>query len=345
VNRKQRRAAAKTGKPASPQGIADNVVQKAIAAAKAGALQEAAEALDQVLERFPNHVEALHQKGMILARTGNAEAGIAFLQRATAAKPDQPLYWNNLAAACLTCDRLDQAREAAQRAVSLDPQYVMAWRNLGTAAGALKHYAAAAQAFEKASQLAPRDADLWYQLALAQLESGGHASGRTALAKAVELAPGNAEYQSNMGILLLQERRVADALPYLERAVGLEPDRFAAALHYGICLSLEKRYEPALRWLRRATSIKPTSDVAWGALADAAMSAGETAEAQDAARRAAEFAPGDPNHRARLRKLEQSTLPRATLVELDLGSPVQFSDQGKTNEPDLSTSLDQIFIR
>ncbi len=343
MNRKQRRSAAKAGKPSSQQSVADKVVQKAIAAVKAGALKEAAQAFDQVLERFPNHVETLHQKGMLLARTGNAEAGIAFLQRASAAKPDQPLYWNNLAAACLTCDRMEEARAAAQRAVSLDPQYVMAWRNLGTAAGALKHHAAAAQAFEKASQLAPRDADIWYQLARAQLESGNHLAGRTALERAIELAPANAEYQSNMGILLLQQRRIAEALPHLERAVGLEPDRFAAALHYGIALGLSQSHEPALRWLRRATSIKPNSDPSWGALADAAMSAGETAEAQDAARRAAEFAPGDPNHRARLRRLEPGAAPRSTLIELDLGNP--SSDRDNANEPALSTSLDQIFIR
>src|SRR5262245_61358922 len=98
MNRKQRRAAAKTSNSTPQQSVADNVVQKAIAAVQAGAMREAAQAFDQVLERFPNHVEALHQKGMLLARTGNVEAGIPYLQRAAAAQPNEALYWNNLAA-------------------------------------------------------------------------------------------------------------------------------------------------------------------------------------------------------------------------------------------------------
>jgi tetratricopeptide (TPR) repeat protein len=345
VNRKQRRTAAKTGKSAPRHGIADNIVQKAIAAVQAGAMQEASQALDQVLERFPNHVEALHQKGMLLARIGDAEAGIPFLQRATAAQPNQALYWNNLAAACLTCDRLDQARDAAQRAVSLDPKYVMAWRNLGTAAGALKQHEAAAHAFEKASALAPKDADIQYQLAVALLETGRRADGRAALEKAVQQAPGNAEYLSNLGIVLLQEHRASDALPHLERAVGVEPDRFSAAFHYGIALALTHNHAPALRWLRRATSVQPRSDQAWGALADTALTAGLRDEAVDAARRAAEIAPADATHRSRLQRLSGTGSAGGIVVEgLDVIDFSSLREQPKPTSPDLSASLGKIFI-
>ena len=146
-------------------------------------------------------------------------------------------------------------------------------------------------------------------------------------------------------MLIVKRGRAGEAVVHLEKAAAIEPDRFVTALHYGIALALNTKSAKALRWLRRATSINPNSDAAWGALADAAMSAGETAEAQDAARRAAEFAPADPNHRARLRRLEPGASPRSTLIELDLGTPVQSSDQGKADEINLSTSLDQIFIR
>ena len=118
MNRKQRRTAAKIdkkqGKKNPAASAADTVVQKAIAAAQAGAFADAERALNEVLERFPDHVEALHQKGMLLARTHRVEDGIALLQRATAQKPGESLYWNNLSAACLTCDRSEEARTAAR---------------------------------------------------------------------------------------------------------------------------------------------------------------------------------------------------------------------------------------
>ena len=345
MNRKQRRTAAKTSNSTPRKSVADNVVQKAIAAVQAGAMREAAQAFDQVLERFPNHVEALHQKGMLLARTGNAEAGIPYLQRATAAQPNEALYWNNLAAACLLCERLDEARDAAQRAASLDPGYVMAWRNLGSAAGALKQHTAAAEAFAKASALAPKDAEIWYQLAAARLEIGRRIDGLAALKEAVACAPANAEYLSSLGAVLLQENRVDEAMAHLERAVSIEPDRFAAALHYGIALALARDYEPALRWLRRATSAGPRSAQAWGALADTALAAGLRDAALDAARRAVEFAPGDATHRARLQRLTGSgTAAGITIEGLDVIDFGALRDQPKPASPDLSLSLDKIFI-
>lgn len=77
MNRKQRRAAEKIAKKqpqaASPHSAADKVVQKAIAAARLGAFAETEAALDEVLARFPGHLEALHQKGMLLARTDRVE--------------------------------------------------------------------------------------------------------------------------------------------------------------------------------------------------------------------------------------------------------------------------------
>src|ERR671918_1537201 len=98
MNRKQRRTAAKIdkkqGKTGTPSSAADAVVQKVIAAVQAGAFGDAERALDEVLQRFPDHVEALHQKGMLLARTHRVEDGIALLHRATQKKPTESLYWN-----------------------------------------------------------------------------------------------------------------------------------------------------------------------------------------------------------------------------------------------------------
>ena len=347
MNRKQRRTAAKVekqlGKVNTTNSTADNVVAKAITAVQAGAFAEAERALDEVLARFPDHVEALHQKGMLLARTHRVEDGIPLLQRATQKKPAESLYWNNLAAACLTCNRSEEARNAARKAVDLDRKYVMAWRNLAMASTDLGQHRDASGALETAAKLAPKDAEIWNLLGMAQLELGEAAPAGTAFAKAVALDPDNVECRSNLGVLLTKRGRASEALVHLEKAAEREPDRFPTALHYGIALALSGDPVKGLRWLRRATSIKPNSDAAWGALADAAISAGETAEALDAAKRAAQFAPDDASHRARLRKLEPGAAQRSSLIELDLGN--LSSNQDKANEPDPSTSLDQIFIR
>lgn len=355
MNRKQRRTAAKIdkkqGRTGTPSSAADMVVNKAIAAAQAGALADAERALDEVLARFPNHVEALHQKGMLMARTNRVENGIVLLQRVTAEKPGEALYWNNLSAACLTVERSEEGLAAARKAVEIDPKYAMAWRNLAMASTDLGHHRQSVEALERASALLPKDADLWNRLGLARLELSDGAGAETAFAKAVALDPLNAESLSNLGGIMIKQGRPKEALPHLHKAVEIDPDRFTAALHFGVALSLTDDLPKGLRWLRRATSIKPRADSAWGALADAAIMAGEKAEALDAAKRAAAFAPADAAHRARLQKLEGGdTTASAGVVELDFGGLVDFSslrtpEPKKTDEIDLSRSLDQIFIR
>jgi Flp pilus assembly protein TadD len=347
MNRKQRRAAGKIArkqpKDASPQAAADNLVEKAIAAARLGAFADAESALDEVLAHFPDHIEALHQKGMLLARTDRVEEGVTLLERVTAKKPGEALYWNNLAAARLTINRSAEAQIAARKAVELDRKYAMAWRNLAMASADLDRHRDAAEALEKASTLTPNDPEIWSQLGLARIELEDSAQAEAAFAKAAALDPKNAECLSNLGGLMVKRGRAADALQHLERAVAIEPDRFTAALHYGVALAMTGDLAKGLRWLRRATSIKPRSDAAWAALADAASTAGEKAEALDAAQRAAELAPSDPSHRVRVQKLESDGAePRSTLVELDLGSPTPAREQAK--DVDLSRSLGQIFI-
>ncbi len=337
MNRKQRRTAAKVatkgGKAgASASAMADAVVQKAIAAAQAGALGEAEGALDEVLARYPDHVEALHHKGMLLARGEHLDDGIALLRRVVGIKPDESLYWNNLAAAELTAGRPALALDAAQAAVRIEPKYVMAWQNLAVCLGDLARPREQADALKRVVQLAPKDADNWSQLGLAELEAGDLAAAELAFREALKRAPQNADHLSNLGVLLVQRNRPADALPHLEASLALDPNRFTATLHFGLALAIGGDRVKALRWLRRATSIKSRSHEAWGALADVAMASGENAEAIDAARRAAMIAPENAVHRHRLGRFQ--------------GRPAPVAPQTPVAESaDLASSLDQIFIR
>ncbi len=343
MNRKQRRTAAKTARTvpakagkakAAPGSLADAVVQKAIAAAQAGAMTEAEAALDEVLARYPTHIEAMHHKGMLMARGERIADGIALLQRVVEAKGDEALYWNNLAAAQLTASRAADALPAAQNATRLDPKYIMAWQNLAMCFAELGRHREQVDALKQITELAPQDADNWNQLGLAELETGNAEAAETAFRQAVAKgkSKGKAEFLSNLGVLLAQRNRMAEAIPHLEAALNLEPDRFTAALHFGLAQASAGDYPKALRWLRRATSIRPRSDDAWATLADVAEKAGERAEALDAARRAATIAPEKPGNGQRLDRLNRQSAALAPQ-----------SAAGEATVP--ASKLGQIFIR
>ncbi len=350
MNRKQRRTAEKISKkqPAAGTSLsaADQVVRKAIAVAQLGALADAESAIGEVLARFPDHVEALHQKGMLLARTNRVEEGIALLRRVTEAKPGEALYWNNLAAACLTIDRSDEALPAARKAVELDPKYAMAWRNLAMAATDLGQHHEATDALARASELSPKDVEVWSRLGVAQLELGDAARAETAFAKALVLDPKNAQCLSNLGVLLAKRGRATDALPHLEKAVEIEPDRFIAALHYGIVLTLAGDQDQGIalaapRHLDRSALACGVGRA--GRCRDRRRRAGRGVGCRQARRRVRTVR--SESSRAPAETAATGAQPRSTLVDLDLGGAAQSPDRDQAADTDLSKSLDQIFIR
>ena len=125
MNRKQRRTADEARQEASPRARHAHVGgrrcrQEGDCRRTSWRGRRGGDALStKCWQRFPDHIEALHQKGMLLARTNRVEDGIVLLRRATVGKPREALYWNNLAAACLIMRtgrtrRLTAARKAAR---------------------------------------------------------------------------------------------------------------------------------------------------------------------------------------------------------------------------------------
>src|ERR1700742_3051302 len=118
MNRQERRAAAKQdrgrGKPLSAAQFAK--IEQAIELVNAGQLDEAESLLDRVRRSDPNDPEVKHQLGMIYVRTGRTEAGIDLIRQAVEARPQESLYWNNLAAAYTAVERSQEAVDAARKA-------------------------------------------------------------------------------------------------------------------------------------------------------------------------------------------------------------------------------------
>ena len=108
MNRKERRAAAKqerTGQGRTTSAAQMAKIEKAIALAQAGDLAGAETILEALNKSDADQPEVNHQLGMIHARTGRTDTGLVLLRRAVELRPEESLYWNNLAAACLAIER------------------------------------------------------------------------------------------------------------------------------------------------------------------------------------------------------------------------------------------------
>jgi protein O-GlcNAc transferase len=107
-------------------------LQLAIEHHRAGRLHEAEKLYRKVLAEQPEHVDAIHNLGVIAQQVGHPE-GIVLLRRAIALKPDYVEAHNNLGSALRESGQLDEALAAYHQAIALKPGSAKAYNNLGNA--------------------------------------------------------------------------------------------------------------------------------------------------------------------------------------------------------------------
>jgi tetratricopeptide (TPR) repeat protein len=101
----------------------------------------------------------------------NVPGSIEMLKKATEARPDNPILWNNLGAQYLEAKNYRDAAPAFEKAVELNPTFSKAFVNLGSAYRGLKEYDKAKASYDKALQLFPSYADAIFHLGILFLDA------------------------------------------------------------------------------------------------------------------------------------------------------------------------------
>ena len=134
MNRKQRRAAQRTGRSGWQAG-GDPRLAAALAVAvehlQAGRLPEARTAHERILAVDPRHAASLHHLGLIEHKSGNSETAAALIRRCLAIRPDHPDALVNLSVVLGELGKFDEALAAGEKAITLAPRHARAHSSLG----------------------------------------------------------------------------------------------------------------------------------------------------------------------------------------------------------------------
>ncbi|MBL0210973.1 MAG: tetratricopeptide repeat protein [Holophagaceae bacterium] len=196
----------------------------------AGSQSVAAEAeCRALLEREPEHSDALHLLGMLLSGSGRLEEGLPLLARSLELRPLNPGFAINLAHALGLAGRLREAVEALEPVARAHPAFIPGRLKLGQL---LRHEGRLQEAkahFEFVAQVEPSNRDAWMALGESALATG----------------------------------RPGEAMPLLERAVALTPNDPVAQEY----LLYARLFDPALEvrdlvaahreWVRRFAPTRP----------------------------------------------------------------------------------------
>jgi protein O-GlcNAc transferase len=131
------------------------IFQLAVQHHQASRLVEAEHLYYQVLEKQPDHPEALYNLGMLAQQLGQPEIAFTCLNAATGTCPNSVKTWFSLGNLCLTQKQYTKAVSAYLQALSLRPDSLPIYNNLGYALQQQGLLDEAVEYYQKALELKP----------------------------------------------------------------------------------------------------------------------------------------------------------------------------------------------
>ncbi len=235
----------------------EDLLRHGMAHQESGRLAEAEARYRRVLERDPEHPDALHLLGLIAHQKGRPEEAARLIQRAVAGKPDAALFHLNLAVVRQALAREEEAEDSYRRGLALEPGVLWARLNLGGLLLAERRCDEAAQVFREGLRERPEEANLLNGLGVALLSRGKAREAVEPLRRAVSLRPGFAMAQHNLATALADIGRLNESAAAAGRAVAANPELAAAHWHLGLWHYDRRNLRKALAAFDAAAAANP----------------------------------------------------------------------------------------
>jgi len=345
------------------------LLDAAVAAHRAGRLDQARSGYERILTRVPGQIDCLHLLGVLAGQGGDQTRGLELLHQARRQAPDRLDILANLAEALRVAGRraealvlLDAASPtpltlavrcrllndlgrqndlvAAARAwVRLAPEQAAGWIELAAGLLTLERPDEASVAAETAERHDPRASRAPQLAGEAFYRLGRIEQATAAFARAVALAPNDGALVYNHAIGLHQLGRLPDAIAGYRRAAVLDPRH--AGIRHGLALALASLGdgEGAIVGYCEAIRLDPTDVPSYVGLGVALQKAKRFVEAGEAFERALAVAPDDPLALSNLIHLKQYACDWSGLPALEQRLLGTFEQAGRNLSPFTLLSL------
>ncbi len=210
-------------------------------------LEEAQHLYSQVIEKQPQHSEALYGLGIIALSQGKLEEAEKFLTQASQFQPKSVKTWFALGNLRCSQGKMTQAESAYQKAIILRPDAGTIYNNLGYTLEEQGKWEQAIASYQKALEFQPncREADV-------NLGNALHSQGKLSGDKQAYYAQLN--YQ--LGNARKQVGDCKTATVYYQKAVNLNPDFEEAYYNLGMVLQSQKQMGEAMAAYQKALELK-----------------------------------------------------------------------------------------
>jgi len=268
-------------------------METALAHHRAGRIDRAAAIYRRIVDKSPDHADALHMLGVIATSRGRPEHAIQLIERAMGVLANYPDAHLNLGNAHHVAGRPQKAIECYRRAVALKPDFAIAHSSLGRELNGVSAFTEALPHCERAIALEPRMAEAWLHAGIAMQGLGRLGDAQAALHQALSLRQNFAKALERLGLIAIEEARFEQASEWYDRVVALRPNDARAYRLLAVALFRSGRTEAALAQFRRVVELEPAFAGGWTSFGWAYRALGRFGEATSCFRRALSIDPDD----------------------------------------------------
>jgi protein O-GlcNAc transferase len=231
--------------------------ESALAHHRAGRLAEAEKLYRQILAQQPNHADALHMLGALVARVGQLDAAHQLIVQAISIRPGNAAYHSDLGNIFRMRGQLNESIVAFREAVRLNPGFPEAYSNMGNALRDMGQVAEAVAAYREAVRLRPDFAGAYSNLGNALTAMGQLDEAIAACRQSIRLNPNLAGTHSNLGNALKNNGQLDEAIAAYREAIRIEPgfelanSNLVYLLHFHCGYDAKMIFEEHQRWNRQ----------------------------------------------------------------------------------------------
>lgn len=199
------------------------LLARGVALHRQGELGQARVVYQQVLDRQPDHHDALHFMGVIALQSKQPDLAAALIGKAIEINPEQAAAHASLGNALKDLRRFEEAVASYDMAIAIDPANAEVHFNRGNALKKLKRLDEAIGSYDRA----------------------------------IAARPGHAKAHANRGAVLNELKRTEEAIASYDRAIAIRPDHAGAHFNRGNALKDLSRMVEAVASYDRAIALKP----------------------------------------------------------------------------------------
>jgi tetratricopeptide (TPR) repeat protein len=258
---------------------------------RSGNFSKAEAIYQQILNKDPNHAEALYLMGLLCNKKGEFALAEEYINKAIKRNPNNRNFYNDLGNALRAQGKLQESLDAFTKALKIDFRFAEAHHNLGDVYSIQGKLQEAISYYHNALRIKPDFTETHNNLGTTLKAQGDLEGAIKSYRNALRYNPNYPEAHNNLGVALRELGKIEEAIESFKNTLRLVPT--AAFVYNNLASALNEldRLDEACECFQKAIELKPNYPEVYNNLGATLKKQGKLKEAINCYRKAIQLLP------------------------------------------------------